>query len=338
MQAKGMHVIPGQYFQHFAQGYAASTGWRRCFHQKTTVGTFYGSKLARFVAFKIRGLQYASMCLGLGKQAGSNGAFVKSIGSFVCNQFQRARQIFLDQPVTGAQGRAIGAQEYFAGIWVFKERRCGSVQEFHISFSQHKSVTGKLNGRFHNGLPGQMPPSGQHPVQSGNGTGYGNGFPPQYGLIGNNIALAVQIHVWCGCKRGFFPEVEKNGGLAGGAQHHKTTPTQITGCGVHDCQRIPHGDSGICCIPAFGQNMGTNIGCQLLGGHSHAMLPRHRGGDRWGGERGGTIGQGVGIRCGLCCKCRPTDLQTHCRQHHMPHNKGGECGGGDCHAAYPWVG
>ena len=92
------------------------------------------------------------------------------------------------------------------------------------------------------------------------------------GSIGNDLALAVEIHIGGRTQGRFFTEVDEVRFTVGQAQHHEAASAQVACVGVDDSQCEANGDRGIHCVASCLQHLQTCITGVVMNADHHGVL------------------------------------------------------------------
>ena len=92
------------------------------------------------------------------------------------------------------------------------------------------------------------------------------------GSLGNDLAVAVEIHVGGGAQRRLFAEVEEVRLTVGQAQHHEAATAEIACVGVDDSQGEAGGDCGVDRVSSRLQHLQSCITGVMMDADHHGVL------------------------------------------------------------------
>ena len=154
-----------------------------------------------------------------------------------------------------------------------------------IFVGERETVVGELDGGSHYSFDRQPAVLFLRINQAGDGAGNADGPVSDNARIfagfRDDIALRVQIHIFCGRGRRFLAEVDETSLALGVAKEHEAAATEIAGLRMDDGERKAGGDCGIDGIASGVQHFDSGTRCEFV----HACHDGLRGVRRTQGRR-----------------------------------------------------
>jgi hypothetical protein len=136
---------------------------------------------------------------------------------------------------------------------------------------QHESALRQPDGRRHHRRALHRAVPGERQLEAGDVAGYGGGEIPLGAQAAEDVAVAIEVHVWGSGERSRFAEIDDRLAAVGELDRHEAAAADVARRWEDDAERVADADRRVDRVAATLQDVDADPRGEMLARHHHAV-------------------------------------------------------------------